>query len=90
MTYSIIFMLFILIIFLLMIFLMNYDDYSDEEIITTTTTTTTTHPAGYPPLTRQWENGQPSVIDPVDGLKVYLNTSDDLYEDANGFIWTLN
>lgn len=92
MTITLAFFLVLFILILLMIYLVQ-DDFVDEEtIVTTTTTTTTTQGAVYQQtLARQFEpNGQPFVIDPVDGLKIYVNTTDDLYEDANGFIWNLN
>lgn len=79
-----------------------YNDYDDEVVTThtTVTTTTTTNDApvsgpnvnGIPVvgfLQRQWENGQPFVIDPVDGDKMWLNTKDDLYEDGADKIWGL-
>jgi hypothetical protein len=83
---------------------MFYNEYDDEEIITTTTTTVTTdegvgfaQPTGLNingiaivgMLVRQFENGQPFVIDPVDKDKMYLNTKDDLYEDGAGKVWGL-
>ena len=82
---------------------MYYDDFDDEVTTTHTTTTTTTtnndsinvglNVNGIPVvgmLQRQWENGQPFVIDPVDGDKMWLNTKDDLYEDGANKIWGLN
>jgi hypothetical protein len=81
---------------------MYYDDFDDEVTTTHTTTTTTTNNDsiniglnvnGVPVvgmLQRQWENGQPFVIDPVDGDKMWLNTKDDLYEDGANKIWGLN
>ena len=70
----------------------------DEVVTHTTTTTTVTEdvPAAQPSynivgnLVRQWEGSQPYVIDPVDHDKVWLNTSDDMYEDGAGKIWTLS
>lgn len=79
-------------------------DYEDEVTTTTTTTTTTVvdTPAvpattglninGFPivgMLTKQMDGVQPFVIDPVDGAKWMLNTTDDLYEDAEGKWWGL-
>jgi hypothetical protein len=70
----------------------------DETVTTTTTTTTTTTDNGYVPgetydivgtITRGWDNNQPYVNDPVDGLKVWLNEADTMYEDADGKIWEL-
>jgi hypothetical protein len=70
----------------------------DEVTTHTTTTTTVTEdvPAAQPSynivgnLVRQWEGTQPYVIDPVDHDRVWLNTSDDMYEDGAGKIWTLS
>lgn len=74
-----------------------YSDFADDEVTTTTTTTTTTtydepaqpavHIVGS--LTREFEGTQVFVIDPVDKMKIWLNSSDDMYEDAAGKIWTL-
>jgi hypothetical protein len=72
---------------------MYYDD--EEEVITTTTTTTTTVDEPAPEyviegkLSRQFDNGQPFVIDPADGAKIWVNDKDDLYEDAHDRIWEL-
>lgn len=59
--------------------------YGQCETTVETVTTTTTH--GH--LTCQFDNGQPYVIDPADGKKIWLNSTDDMYEDANGEIWVL-
>lgn len=62
------------------------------ETHTTVTTTTTTEAPTYDivgNLKRQWEGNQTFVIDPVDGAKLWLNTKDDMYEDADGKIWKL-
>lgn len=40
-------------------------------------------------LERGFEDGQAFVIDPVDRKRIWLNSSDDMYEDANGKIWAL-
>jgi len=40
-------------------------------------------------LKRKWQGGQPYVIDPVDKDKVWVNTSDDMYEDGAGNFWKL-
>ncbi len=40
-------------------------------------------------LKRQFENDQGFVIDPVDQKKMFINSNDDMYEDANGKIWRL-
>ena len=70
---------------------------ADDEVVTTTTTTTTTVDTPVQPtidqlpeLKRQFnEAGQPFVIDPVDNTNWYLNTNDDMYEDAAGKWWRL-
>jgi hypothetical protein len=80
-------------------------DYEDEVTTTTTTTTVVDTPAtgsgpahaglninGFPivgMLQRQFEGSTPFVIDPVDNDKVFLNTSDDIYEDGAGKWWGL-
>ena len=82
---------------------MFYNDYDDEVTTTTTTTVTTDVGVGVAQptglningiaivgmLVRQFENGQPFVIDPVDNDKMYLNTKDDIYEDGAGKVWGL-
>lgn len=91
MTVTVLFFLVLIIVFLLMIYFIQDDSVDEETIVTTTTTTTTTDQVyQHPPLVRQWEGAQPFVIDPADGIKFYVNTTDDMYEDANGFIWNLN
>lgn len=63
-----------------------------EETTVTTTTTTTVQPTvdQLPPLVRLFKaNGQPYVVDPVDGDEWMLNTNDDMYEDAKGNWWRL-
>ena len=76
----------------------------EEEIVTTHTTVTTTtvdtpapvaQPA-QPAYTivgelkrKKARNGQFYVMDPVDKDKVFLNATDDLYEDGSGAIWKL-
>jgi len=62
-----------------------------DEVISTTTTTIHDHPGYYVSgtLGRQFENSQPFVIDPADHTKIWLNTKDDMYEDAAGKIWKL-
>lgn len=77
----------------------------DDEVVTTTTTTTTTvdgaggtngytglNVNGFPivgMLPKKFDGAQPYVLDPVDGVKWMLNTTDDLYEDAEGKWWGL-
>ena len=81
------------------------DSMDEEEFHTTTTTTTTTHVHEDPPyvaaapqyvepstagtITRGWEDNKPYVLDPVDGVKFFLNEADDQYEDAAGKMWKL-
>lgn len=75
-----------------------YDPYVEDVTTHTTTTTTTTQPEA--PQAPQWNivgnlerkkarNGQYYVMDPVDKDKVWLNSTDDLYEDGAGKIWKL-
>ena len=67
-----------------------YDD--EEEVITTTTTTVVDDAPIYNivgTLGRQTEGSQYFVIDPVDGEKIWVNSSDDLYRDAADKIWKL-
>jgi hypothetical protein len=40
-------------------------------------------------IQRQFEGTTPFVIDPVDNDKVFLNTTDDIYEDGAGKWWGL-
>lgn len=96
-----IFILFFLII-IVSLFRRDYQPMWDdeEEIVTTTTTTTTTTHVDTPAapqvddtiyvvgnIKREFEGKQVFVVDPVDGEKCWLNTKDDLYEDAEGKIW---
>lgn len=74
-----------------------WHDVNDEETVTTTTVTKTTTTDDnnqqyviVGTLTRQWRDNRPYVIDPVDGLEIFLSTTDDMYEDAAGKIWSLN
>ncbi|QEH36472.1 hypothetical protein OJF2_50360 [Aquisphaera giovannonii] len=74
-----------------------YYGYADDEEIVTTTTTTThydepTRPNIVGDLRVRYTEGdtpQRFVIDPVDGQKFWLNSNDDMYEDADGKIWRL-
>lgn len=90
------FLLAVLFVVILIKAIMCINDYWDDEVVTTTTTTTTTtNNVNYDRpihglLKRQWDGQQPYVVDPVDGERWYLNTTDDLYEDANGKWWTLS
>lgn len=40
-------------------------------------------------LKRQFDNDQAFVIDPVDQKKIWLNSNDDMYEDADDKVWKL-
>lgn len=65
---------------------MCFFDEFEEEIVTTTTK------EGYVivgDLKRQEENGQFFVIDPVDSKKTFVNSHDDMYEDAADKVWKL-
>lgn len=62
---------------------------NQEEVVTTTTTVQPTIDQ-LPGLKRQFnESGQPFVIDPIDKSTWFLNTNDDMYEDADGKWWKL-
>jgi len=65
----------------------------EEEITETVVTETVDEPVAAPNvagnLKRQFENDQAYVIDPVDEKKIWLNSNDDMYEDADGKIWRL-
>ena len=67
-----------------------FPSWSDEV---TTVTTVTTESAPSPnvagPLKRQVDGDQFFVIDPVDQKKIWINSNDDMYEDAAGKIWRL-
>ena len=75
----------------------SYNSYDDEIVHTHTTTTTTTTTQPDDPKwnvvgnleRKKARNGQFYVIDPVDKDKVWLNSTDDLYEDGAGKIWKL-
>ena len=94
---ALIFLMFFLVVLVLFIVAISRRDYmydEDEvEVMTTTVTTTTTvnHNgivvAG--DLPRQREGNQFFVIDPADDVKMYVNSNDDMYEDAAGKIWKL-
>ena len=64
----------------------------DDEVETVTTTTIRDQPEQpniVGNLKRQIEGVQGFVVDPVDGQKTWLNSNDDMYEDADGKIWRL-
>ena len=102
-TTTLLVILFVL-LFIIMIIAVIQPTYwsngGDEEVTTTTTTTTTTTyedavQQAQPTLNivgslqREFEGSQAFVIDPVDKMKIWLNSNDDMYEDAAGKIWTL-
>jgi hypothetical protein len=62
-----------------------WGNYLEEEVVTTTTTQ---HPV-VGELKRGNIEGQYFVIDPIDQKKIWLNDTDDLYEDVDGKIWKL-
>ncbi|WP_020469625.1 hypothetical protein [Zavarzinella formosa] len=68
---------------------MCFDD--DEETVTTTTTVSESNPSlnVVGSLKRSTDGIQSFVIDPVDRQKIWLNSNDDMYEDADGKIWRL-
>lgn len=77
-----------------------YDNDIDETVTTTTTTVTTTTVDETPVANtthqtvgdlkrKKARNGQYYVMDPVDKDKVWLNDTDDLYQDGAGKIWKL-
>lgn len=73
----------------------GFNSVNDFETVTTTTTTTTNNDPSLVhydivgTLSIQRSEHQPFVIDPVDGKKWFLNTNDDMFEDAAGKIWKL-
>ena len=83
----------------------DYDEEVTTTTTTTTTTVVDTPAvAAYAPattglnvngfpivgmITRKFEGTTPYVIDPIDGDKVFLNTTDDIYEDGEGKWWGL-
>jgi len=89
--------LILIILFLIVLFIslrgIMYSRYNncdcDVESITTTTTTEQQNYEIVGTLRRQFEGSQPFVIDPVDGSKTWLNTKDDMYEDATDKVWRL-
>lgn len=63
--------------------------FEEEDEVITTVTTEEVSPNIVRFLDRQIENTQAFVIDPVDKMKIWLNSNDDLYEDAEGKFWRL-
>lgn len=86
----IIFALIIILIFILILKerpVCIFDD--EEESVTTTTVIEEPDLRVSGTLTRGFDAEQHFVIDPVDKKKIWLNSSDDLYEDAAGKVWRL-
>jgi hypothetical protein len=93
--------LFLLVLVLLIgIFMRIFTTYGDncysddlvEEHTVTTTTTIDSGVSGYVTvgnLVKQKDGTQFFVIDPVDQDRVWVNSTDDLYEDGKGQIWKL-
>ena len=63
--------------------------FDEDEIITTTTMVTEPTLNVIGGLKRQLEGTQFFVIDPADKQKIWINTNDDMYEDADGKVWLL-
>lgn len=86
-------MLFIVALVIILFFVLIFKSesrmcaYDDEEVITTTTTTTEPEFNIVGHLRREIEGSQSFVIDPVDKEKIWLNSNDDMYEDADGKVW---
>ena len=74
---------------------MDYDHHDETTTTVVTTTVTEDIPAAVPEydivgvLVVQTEGTQHYVIDPVDSEKICVNTSDDMYRDADGKVWKL-
>lgn len=81
---------FIILFFVLVLKEHSMCAHGEEETITTTVTTTEEPELNIVGnLKRQVEGIQSFVIDPVDKQKIFLNSNDDMYEDAAGKIWRL-
>lgn len=61
----------------------------EEETTTTSTTSDERELNIVGNLMRQAEGIQSFVVDPADQQKVWLNSNDDMYEDARGYVWKL-
>jgi hypothetical protein len=77
---------------------MDYDHHDETTTTVTTTTVTEDIPAAVAAvpeynivgvLVVQTEGTQHYVIDPADSEKIWVNTTDDMYRDADGKIWKL-
>ena len=69
--------------------------YDDEVVTTTTTTVTHDEPVRQNYVVsgtltiEHTSDGAAYVVDPVDNIRWYLNSGDDMYQDADGKIWRL-
>ena len=64
--------------------------WNTDEVVTTTTVTEEKPEINVVgPLKRQVEGDQFFVNDPVDQKKIWVNSNDDMYEDAAGKVWKL-
>lgn len=70
-----------------------YDDLVETDTVTTTTTTTETviDTSNMPTLAREYSHSAMAyfVVDPVDGDIVFLQDTDDIYEDGADKWWKL-
>ncbi len=64
-------------------------EMQDNEETVETTTTEEPHYNIVGNLPRRHEGIQSFVIDPSDQQKIWINSNDDMYEDAEGRIWRL-
>lgn len=85
--FDVIALLFLLLIIILIVKCSAGYSCCDEEV--TTTTETIEKPVIAGPLKRQVDGNQFYVIDPDDQQKTWINSNDDMYEDAAGRIWRL-
>lgn len=88
-------LIFVLLLILLMIVLILRSRPVYEEDEYEETTTTVTHEEDREEIkvvgnvTKLYKGKQPYVIDPADGEDIFVNSTDDLYEDAIGRVWKL-
>jgi hypothetical protein len=86
----ILFLTFFLLILITYLLVPNdpFDIYEETE-----TTETVTCECGsieeFPPIERYLDNHGYFILDPHDGMKIYLNTLDDMYQDARGKYWRI-
>ncbi len=84
------FILFLVLILCLILSIKGHALICDDcEETTVTITTDSQHLNIVGNLKRQIEGEQAFVIDPVDQKRIWLNSNDDMYEDADGKIWRL-